>query len=355
MVTSTVFDRIDCPEIAKATTSRSVAMHMRRRFLRLARLVVPSLVASLILAGGASSESAQNWPQRPVKFIVPLGPGSGTDIGARLFADRLATRWNKPVVVENRPGGDGIIAINAFINADDDHTLLFAPSGTFAVHPYVREKVPYDVRDLVPIARVSNTVVGIAVPASLNARSLAELVALARAEPGKLNWSPTSGMTDIVTSAFLKSASLDVAKVPYRDSVHGLNDLIENRLQIYVTALAIARSQAEAGKIRILAITNRERAPIFPNVPTAMEAGFPALAVEGLVGLFGPRRMSGELRERIAADIRTVAADPAVAARLEATGQVMNPGSPSEFAASIEEQRERIATAAKDLGIKAAR
>jgi tripartite-type tricarboxylate transporter receptor subunit TctC len=354
MVTSTVFARIDCQEIAKTTTSRSLAMRINRRFLRLARLMVPSLVASLILAGGATSGSAQNWPQRAVKFILPLGPGSGTDIGARLFADRLAARWNKPVVVENRPGGDGIIAINAFINADDDHTLLFAPSGTFAVHPYVREKVPYDVRDLVPIARVSNTIVGIAVPASLDARSLAELVALARAQPGKLNWSPTSGMTDIVTSAFLKSASLDVAKVPYRDSVHGLNDLIENRLQIYVTALAIARSQADAGKIRILAITNRERAHIFPHVPTAMEAGFPALAVEGLVGLFGPRRMSGELRERIAADIRTVAADPAVAARLEATGQVMNPGSPSEFAASIEEQRERIAAAAKDLGIQAA-
>lgn len=330
-------------------------MHTRRRFLRVARLAISSMVAALILVGGATSGHAQNWPQRAVKFIVPLGPGSGTDIGARLFAERLAARWNMPVVVENRPGGDGIIAINAFINADDDHTLLFAPSGTFAVHPYVREKVAYDVRDLVPIARVSNTIVGIAVPASLNVHSLAELVALARAQSGKLNWSPTSGMTDIVTSAFLKSASLDVAKVPYRDSVHGLNDLIENRLQIYVTALAIVRSQADAGKIRILAITNRERAPIFPDVPTAMEAGFPALAVEGLVGLFGPRRMSGELRERIAADIRTVSADPAVAARLEATGQVMNPGSPSEFAASIEEQRDRIATAAKDLGIKAAR
>jgi tripartite-type tricarboxylate transporter receptor subunit TctC len=330
-------------------------MHTKRRFLRIMRLMVQSLLASLTLAGGATPSPAQDWPQRTVKFILPLGPGSGTDIGARLLGDRLATRWNRPVVVESRPGGDGIVAINAFISADDDHTLLFAPSGTFTVHPYVREKVPYDVRDLAPIARVSNTVVGIAVPASLNASSLAELVALARAQPGRLNWSPTSGMTDIVTSAFLKSTNLDVAKVPYRDSVQGLNDLIENRLQIYVTALAIVRPQAETGKIRILALTNRERAPIFPNVPTAIEAGFPALALEGLVGLFGPRRMSSELRERIAADIRTVSADPAIAARLEATGQVMNLGSPSEFTASIEEQRERVATAAKDLGIKAAR
>ena len=330
-------------------------MHTNRRFLRIARPMVSTLFASLILAGGATPVAAQNWPQRTVKFILPLGPGSGTDVGARLFADKLAARWNRPVVVENRPGGDGIVAINAFISADDDHTLLFAPSGTFTVHPFVREKVPYDARDLVPIARVSNTIVGIAVPASLNAGSLTGLVALARAQPGKLNWSPTSGMTDIVTSAFLKGTNLDVARVPYRDSVQGLNDLIENRLQIYVTALAIVRSQADAGKVRILALTNRERASIFPDVPTVVEAGFPALALEGLVGLFGPRRMSSELRERIAEAIRTVSADPAVGARLEATGQVMNLGSASEFTASIEEQRERIAAAAKDLGIKAAR
>src|SRR5262245_30055965 len=291
-------------EHGETLSARSTTMHAKRRLLRIVHLMGQSLFASLILASGATPVPADNWPQRTVKFILPLGPGSGTDIGARLFADRLATRWNRPVVVENRPGGDGIVAISAFISTDDDHTLLFAPSGTFTVHPFVREKVPYDVAELVPIARVSNTIVGIAVPASLNASSLAELVALVRAQPGRLNWSPTSGMTNIVTSAFLKSTNLDVARVPYRDSVQGLNDLIENRLQIYVTALAIVRPQAEAGKIRILALTNRERAPIFPNVPTAIEAGFPALALEGLVGLFGPRRLSSELRERIAADIR---------------------------------------------------
>jgi len=328
-------------------------MPTNRHLIRIARLMGEGLIAVAIFAGAATPVLAQTWPQRVVKFVLPIGPGSGTDIGARLFADRLAARWGKPVVVENRPGGDGIIAITSVINADDDHTLLFAPSGTFTVHPFLREKVPYDVRDLVPIARVSNTIVGIVVPGSLKVDSLAELVTLARAEPGKLNWSPTSGMTDIVTSAFLKSSGLDVVKVPYRDSVQGLNDLIEGRLQLYVTALAIVRSQADAGKVRIVALTNRERAPIFPNVPTAAEAGFPTLQLEGLVGLFGPRKMSSGLRERIAADIRAVA-DPAVSARLEATGQIVNIGTPDEFAAAIEEQRSRVAAATKDLGLKPA-
>jgi tripartite-type tricarboxylate transporter receptor subunit TctC len=315
-------------------------------------LVLVSLLSCLVLA--AMESRAQTWPQRPVKFILPLGPGSGTDIGARLFAERLAARWGQRVVVENRPGGDGIIAITTFVNAHNDHTLLFAPSGTFTVHPFMHEKIPYDARDLVPIARVSNTILGIAVPSSLRTSSLAELINLVRSQPGKLNWAPTAGLVDIVTSAFLKTAGLNMAKVPYRDTVQGLNDLAEGRIQMYVAALAIVRSQMEAGNIKVVALTNRERSPIAPDVPTAIEAGFPALTVDGLVGLFGPRDMSIDTRERIAADVRLVAQDPVIASELAATGQVVNAGTPAEFAASIEEQRARIAAAAKSLDLKSA-
>jgi tripartite-type tricarboxylate transporter receptor subunit TctC len=298
---------------------------------------------------------AENWPQRTVKFILPLGPGSGTDIGARLFAERLAARWRQPVVVENRPGGDGIIAITTFVNAHDDHILLFSPSGTFTVHPFMHDKLPYDAGDLVPIARVSNTVLGIAVPAILRVGSLTELIELVRSRPATLNWAPTSGLVDIVTSAFLKTADLNMARVPYRDTVQGLNDLIEGRIQMYVAALATVRPQMEAGKIKIVALTNRERSPLSPDVPTAFEAGFPGLTVEGLVGLFGPRNMSSDTRERIAADVLALAADQTIGAGLAATGQVLNAGTPADFAASIEEQRARVATAAKDLGLKPAR
>jgi tripartite-type tricarboxylate transporter receptor subunit TctC len=315
-------------------------------------LVLVSLLSCLVLAPMESC--AQTWPQGPVKFVLPLGPGSGTDIGARLFAERLAARWRQPVVVENRPGGDGIIAITTFVNAHNDHTLLFAPSGTFTVHPFMHDKIPYDARDIVPIARVSNTILGIAVPSSLRINSLAELIDLVRSQPGKLNWAPTAGLVDIVTSAFLKTAGLNMAKVPYRDTVQGLNDLAEGRIQMYVAALAIVRSQMEAGNIKVVALTNRERSPIAPGVPTTIEAGFPALTVDGLVGLFGPRDMSIDTRERIAADVRLVAKDPVIASRLAATGQVVNTGTPTEFATSIEEQRGRIAAAAKSLDLKPA-
>jgi tripartite-type tricarboxylate transporter receptor subunit TctC len=167
---------------------------------------VLGLVLALVSSVAFSAALAQSWPQRPVKFICPLGPGSGADITGRLLADRLSKRWGQPVVFENRPGGEGVIAINAVIAANDDHTLLYGPSSSFVGHPYQLEKIPYDPRELQPVARVSSTVVVIAVPSSLNVNSLKDLVAMVRAQPGKMNWSSITGVTDIVIAGYLKGA-----------------------------------------------------------------------------------------------------------------------------------------------------
>ena len=314
------------------------------------RVLVGSLL--VVVAWAAPSPApAQSWPQRPVKFILPLGPGSGADIGARLLADRLTARWGQSVVVENRPGADGIVAISAFVNARDDHALLFGPSSSFVGHPYLHDKVPYDQRDLSPIARVSNTLVSIAVPPSLNIGSLAELFTHARAQPGKLNWTTITGVTDIILAGYLKRAGIDMAKVPYRDPVQALNDLAEARIHFYIAALAIVQAQMQAGRIKVIAVTNRTRASAAPQIPTVSEAGFPELAFDGLVGLFGPPDMPGQLRERIASDFRVALSEPAVAERLTATGQAVAPGSPAEFAAAIAEQRAQLAASAQTLGI----
>ena len=295
---------------------------------------------------------AQSWPQRSVKFIVPLGPGSGVDIGARLFADRLSAKWGQPVVVENRPGGDALVAISAFVQANDDHVLLMAPTSTFTAHPFLHDKVPYEERDLVPIARVTNTIVAVGVPTSQNINSLAELLVRAKAEPGRLNSAGTTGAVDFVVAGYLKGAGVDVAKVPYRDGVQALNDLAEGRIQLYVAALAIMRPQVQSGKVKIIAVTNHERAPILPDVPTANEAGQPALSFDGLVGLFGPRGMPAAVRDRIAADVLEIAKDPEIATKLTSTAQVVRPGGADEFAREIAEQRARVAAAAKAAGFR---
>jgi tripartite-type tricarboxylate transporter receptor subunit TctC len=315
-----------------------------------------SLVGAAVVVLSAlllpASAQVQSWPQRTVKFIVPLGPGSGVDIGSRLFADRLSKKWGQPVVVENRPGGDGIVAITAFLSANDDHTLLMSPASAFTAHPYFHDKLSYNPRDLTPVARVSNTIVSVAVPESLKINSVAELVARARAEPGKLNWATITGLYDFAFSGFLKSANLDITRVPYRDTVQAANDLAEGRIQLMLAAIAIVRPHVQAGRVKMIAVTSHNRAPVAPDVPTVAEAGFSELTVEGLIGLFGLREMSTELRNRIAADIREAAADPVIRERLTATGQVLNPGTAAEFGAAIEEQRAQAAAVAKVLGVK---
>jgi len=285
-----------------------------------------------------------------VRFILTLGAGSGSDIGARLLADRLSQRWGQPVVVENRPGGDAIVAINAFVTAHDDHVLLFSPSSSFTAHPYLHDNLPYQPSDLVPITRVSNTIITISVPAGLNVASLKELAAMARAEPGKLNWAGVTGALDFVFAGWLKQEGLNINKVPYRNPVDAANDLAEGRVQVYEAALAIVRPQLESGKIKLLAVTNSVRAPTQPNLPTVAEAGYPALTIDGLVGLFGPTGMPLDLRQRITADIRAVV-DPTIEDRLTTTGQLTNIGGPEEFGKSIDEQRAKIAAFAKELGI----
>jgi len=302
--------------------------------------------------GIPASAQTQNWPERNVRFILPLGPGSGVDIVTRLIADRLTAKWGKSVVVENKPGGDAILAITAFAGANDDHTFLMAPTSTFTAHPFLHDKLPYDVKDLVPIARVSNTIVAVGVPASLGINTLDELIARAKTEPGKLNSAGTTGAIDFVVAGYLKRAGAEITKVPYRDGVQALNDLAEGRIQLYVAALAIMRPQVQAGKVKIIAVTNNERAPIMPDVPTAAEAKHPKLAIDGLIGLFGPRDMPGELRNRIAADIREILSDPEVAAKINATAQIVRPGGPDEFAKELDAQTSVIAEAAAAAGVK---
>src|SRR6478672_4462305 len=309
--------------LVRACMSKLSSMVSGVAMAALAALVVPT-------AAQAQTESqAQSWPQRPVRFIVGLGPGSAQDIAARLFGDQLSKRWGQPVVIENKPGADGIVAINAFTGAHDPHTLLFAASGTFTAHPTQYAKLPYDPSDLVPLARVSSTIIAVSVP--------------------------TAGTTEITFDNFLKTSGVTMTKIPYSDVTEALADLAENRVQVMVAGIALVKSQVETGKVKILAITNLKRAAAVPELPTGTEAGYPALALDGLIGLFGPKNLPPGTAERIAADVQAVAADPAIGPRLAATGQQLDPGGTAEFAAAVDAQRKSIAATAKALGIQPTR
>jgi tripartite-type tricarboxylate transporter receptor subunit TctC len=315
-------------------------------------LVVFAAVSFAALAATLAPANAQVWPDRPVKFIIPLGPGAGVDITARLIADKLSAKWGQPVVVENRPGGDAFVAITGVLSANDTHVLLFAPASTFTAHPLLHEKLPYNPKDLTPIARVTNTLIALGVPAEIGVSTVKELAAKINATPGKMNYASVTGANDLLYAAFLKTEKLEQAKVPYKDPVSAINDLSENRIQAFVGAYAIMRPRVQAGKVKVIALTNSQHAKELNDIPTAAEAGFKSLELDGLVGILGPKDMPLAMREKIAADVKQVLSDPDINAKLAATGQVVNPGSPKEFEAALNEQSGKVVEIGRILGIK---
>ena len=303
--------------------------------------VAVALVCTLLSWSPARSEP---WPQRTVRVVLPLPAGSGTDTAARLFAQGLTARWGQPVIVENRPGADGIPAVTNFVSAHDNHTLLLSFAGVITINPLLHPKLSYDPdKDLVPIASIVDNFFAIAVSESLKVASLEEFVRLARGQPGKLNWAATSGLPDFIFAALQDSAGIKLTQVSYREFAPALQDLGEGRIQVAVTGLSLLLAQVQAGKARLLMVTNAERAPLAPEVPTAQEAGYPDLTFSGVVGFYGWREISTELKERIAVDVRAVGADPGISARVKDLGSVVHVDTPKGFTAAIEEQRAKIA------------
>ena len=318
---------------------------------RFALAVLAAVAASLHVVGAA----AQTFPTKTVRFILPYGPASASDMTARLFADRLSKLWNKPVLVENRPGGDGLVSLEAFVQAHDDHVLWFGPAGAFNVLPYGHDTLPFDPkRDINPIVSVSQVVLAVSMPSSMHVDTLDQLIALARREPGKLNAAAAQGISDFLLFGFAKRVGIDIVRVPYRDIMQAPNDLVGGRIQVLSTSFAVVQPLANAGRIKVLAVTSRQRAPSAPDVPTAAEAGYPDLTFESIGGVYGPRDMAPALREKIAADFKKVAEDPIIAKRLGDTGQIITLLGPAEFAASVNAQRDKLAELAKILGVKAA-
>jgi tripartite-type tricarboxylate transporter receptor subunit TctC len=317
-------------------------------------IIIGALISVCAATGVAASASAQpqSWPQRTVRLIVPLSAGTATDVTARLYAERLSRRWGKPVVIENRPGPDALVAVNALITARDEHTLLFSFGGPVTINPILNDKLPYDPeRDLVPIISASDSFLAIAVTASLNISSLGELRTRARAEAGKLTWAATPGMPEFAFAGYVTAAGVDMTHIPYRDFNPALQDVAERRITAVTAGLLPLMALGQSGKVRILAVTNRQRSPAAPAVPTAGEAGFPDVVAEGFQGFFGWRDMPVALRDRIAADVRAVAPE-LPADQLVRMGQVVRVGATADFLAMIEDQRNRVAAVVKAGGVK---
>ena len=322
---------------------------MRNGWLRLTTVAALALAIDAI---AATASLAQQWPTHAVRFVLPFGPGSGADTGARLITDKLQQKWGQPIIVDGRPGGDGLLSLGTVISAKDDHTLFFGPSSVFVVQRYVHKDMTFDPEtDLAPIAGVAKVQIAVAVPTSLGISTLAEFVALARAKPSETSYGVAPGFSEFVFDGFVKENGLGIAKVPYRDITRSPIDLGENRIQLSMQSYAAMRTYAQTGKIKIIAVADRERSPIAPEIPSVVEAGFPTLMASPVLGLLGPRDMPIELRRRIAADVLDALGDTTTRERLALTGQPAAPLGVDAYTAALKEQYAQVAHIASVLGI----
>lgn len=324
------------------------------------RLLAAALTASVTGLGAMSatpSAMAQGggkvWPERTVRLILPFGPSSGADIAARLLSDKLQAIWKQPVVVEGKPGGDGLLSIGTVVNAKDDHILFFGPSSAYVVHPYVHDNLPYDPeRDLTPIAGVAKVQIAIAVPSSIGVSTMKDFVAYAKEHPGKVSYGVAPGFSEFVWNGFMRESGLQIGKVPYRDITTSPTDLGENRIQLVMMSYAAMRATAEGGRIKVLAMNDTVRSNAAPGIPSIVEAGYPSLVANPVLGMLGPRDMAPEFRQRAAAAVLEVLKDKIVVERLDASGQPASPMGVEEFSAAVKDQFGRVAKIAQLLGMQ---
>ena len=301
--------------------------------------------------------AAQAWPTRNLSLIVPFTPGGSTDILARLLGQKLQESLGRSVIVESRPGAGGSIGSDQVAKATPDgHTLLMGHIGTLAVNPGIYPKLPYDpVRSFAPvslIARVHNVLV---VTPDLPVRSVADLIALARAQPGTLNYATggNGSAAHIATAAFADAAGLNLVHVPYRGTSPAVQDLLGGRIQIMLTGAPVVLPLAQAGQLRALGVSGERRLAAAPELPTIAEAALPGFEASQWYGIVAPAGTPEPVVERLNAAIRAAFADPAVVTRLEQEGAEVWTSTPAEFKALIEAEIARWGALIRRAGIRA--
>src|SRR5215475_4776245 len=293
------------------------------------RLLLIALVLELLVSLDASKVGWAAWPERTVRVVVPSPPGGSVDFAARLYAERLALDWKVPVVVDNRPGADGILAAQVVVSARDDHTLLFSFPGIVTVVPLLHESLPYD-------------------PAT----DLDGLLSLAQVRPIALNWTAVPGAPYLTFLDFQKKAGVEMTFVPYRSPASALPDLIAGQIQVLVASLAPVLPLLRDKRLTPLAVTTQQRSPSLPEVPPAAEQGHPELTIEARLGFFGSKALDANLRDRIAADVRRMAEDRAMRDRLRAAGLEACSSTPLDYAAHLRDQATHWATLSRTYGIR---
>jgi tripartite-type tricarboxylate transporter receptor subunit TctC len=298
-----------------------------------------TLLASTLALPFAATARAQSWaPTRPVRLVVPFAAGGATDLTARLLAERLGPMLGQPVVVENRAGAGGNLGAEIVAKAEPDgHTLLMGTIGTASINQFLYSRLPFRMEDLAPVVLVNQVANGIIVHPGVPARSFAELVAHAKANPGRLNYgTPGNGTSGHMSGELLKvRAGIDLTHVPYRGTGAVLPDLLSGTLQVAVDNLPAYLPHIREGRLRLLAVTSRERWFAAPEAPTVQESGIAGFEAVAWFCVQAPARIPAAAVQRVAAAVLEILREPAVIARIREIGMEPRPMGPTDFAAFI--------------------
>jgi tripartite-type tricarboxylate transporter receptor subunit TctC len=314
------------------------------------RLLLAVTCATLPLVG-----AAQNWPDRPIKFLMTAPAGSSIDTIGRTIGEKLTQRLGQPVIVENKPAASGTVALAETAKAaPDGYTMVLGYPGPVAFAPLL-QKVPYDVhKDLIPLIITTNQPNLLVVNAQLPVKTLAELIAYAKANPGKLNYASVgNGSSSQLTMELLKSmAGFDAVHVPFNGSPPAITATLQNETQMMFAVMAPLQAHIQAGKLRAIAVTTPKPFPLLPGIPSIAESGFPGFESQAWNGILIPAGTPKPIVTRLSTEINAILKDPEVVKKLEAQGFALVGGTPEEFSALIKAETDRWGPVVKKLGIK---
>jgi tripartite-type tricarboxylate transporter receptor subunit TctC len=319
----------------------------------LRRLSIGLVAATVLLPGTAP---AQGYPAKPVRLIVPFAAGGTTDVLARLVGQELGEALGQQFLVENRPGAGGNIGTEVAVKAaPDGYTLLMSFDGTLAINPNTYRKLAFDPqRDLAPVASVAQVPLLIVVHPGVAAETIGEFVALAKARPGRVNYSSAgNGSTGhLAGELFRARAGIDMVHIGYKGGGQAVQDLLGGQIQMVVTALPTVEGHLKGGKLRALAFTSAKRVPGAPDVPTLAESGFTGFEVVSWYGILAPAGTPPDIVRKLNAEINRILKLPAVRDRMVALGTEPTGGTPEQFAETIKADTARWAKVVADAGIR---
>jgi tripartite-type tricarboxylate transporter receptor subunit TctC len=317
--------------------------------------VLRTLLAAVLTAVlAAPLAAAAQFPGKPIRVVVPFPAGSSTDTVTRILANSVSQSVGQPLLVENKAGADGAIAASEVAKSPaDGYTLLMATNSPMSAVPAMKKNPPYDpVADFTPITDVGRYTFFIVLHPSVPAKTLAELIDYARANPGKLNYA-TGNTSGIVSTAFFSSqAKITMVHVPYKGEPQAITDLVAGRVQFMFCSSSTSMPHIREGKLRALVTTLPKRSTILPEVPSIAEAGMPQFSITSWAGLFGPARMPREVVERLNREFGAAMVRPEVQAAMERQAFALNPSTPEQLAAFVKEQIESYRRTLRSAGVE---